>query len=61
MSRNNVSKLAASLVGFAATPAFADAIATGGEKQPVNVTAIAIFLLFVFATLGITYWAAQRS
>ncbi|HNW78219.1 MAG TPA: cation acetate symporter [Candidatus Competibacteraceae bacterium] len=35
----------------------------GGEvkKQPLNITAIIMFLAFVGATLGITYWAAQRT
>ncbi len=61
MSRRAISKLITASLALASGPAFADAIATGGEKQPVNVTAIAIFLLFVFATLGITYWAAKRS
>lgn len=41
-------------------PAFAEAI-TGGARQPLNLTAIAIFLAFVVATLGITKWAAARS
>ncbi|MBK7541256.1 MAG: cation acetate symporter [Candidatus Competibacteraceae bacterium] len=31
------------------------------KKQAVNVTAIIMFLIFVGATLGITYWAAQRT
>src|SRR3990167_8684209 len=31
------------------------------QKQPVNLTAIAMFLVFVVATLGITYWAAKRT
>jgi len=30
-------------------------------KQPVNLTAISMFLLFVSGTLGITYWAARRT
>lgn len=30
-------------------------------KAPLNVTAIVMFLLFVVATLGITYWAAKRT
>ncbi len=48
---------------FAATGVFA----TGGvldgaiEKQSLNVAAIVMFLLFVTATLGITYWAAKRT
>ncbi len=31
------------------------------EKQPLNVSAIIMFLLFVSGTLGITYWAAKRT
>ena len=31
------------------------------QKQPMNVTAIAMFLVFVVFTLGITYWAAKRT
>ena len=31
------------------------------KKQSVNVTAIIMFLAFVAGTLGITYWAAQRT
>ena len=31
------------------------------EKQPLNVVAISLFLLFVLITLGITYWAARRT
>jgi len=30
-------------------------------KQAINITAITMFLLFVTATLGITYWAARRT
>jgi cation/acetate symporter len=42
------------------------ALAAGGdlgvaEKQPVNLSAIAMFLAFVVMTLGITYWAASRT
>ncbi len=33
----------------------------GGEKQPLNVPAIIMFLVFVALTLGITKWAASRS
>jgi cation/acetate symporter len=46
---------------FAALPAFADAVKGPVEKQGVNLTAIAMFLVFVLATLGITYWAASRT
>ena len=31
------------------------------KKQAVNIPAIVMFLVFVAATLGITYWAAQRT
>ncbi len=42
------------------------AFAAGGvdgavEKQPLNVNAIVMFLIFVAATLGITYWAAKKT
>lgn len=30
-------------------------------KQPLNLAAILMFILFVAATLGITYWASQRT
>ena len=33
----------------------------GIEKQPVNVSAIAMFVVFVLSTLGITYWAANKT
>lgn len=39
----------------------ADAIQGAVERQPVNVTAIAMFFIFVAATLGITFWAARRT
>ena len=46
---------------LASGAAFAgDAIAEA-QKQPLNVTAIAMFFAFVVATLGITYWAANRT
>ena len=31
------------------------------QKQPLNISAIIMFLVFVVATLGITYWAAKRT
>ena len=39
----------------------ADALQGEVTRQGVNVTAIAMFLAFVSATLGITYWAAKRT
>lgn len=51
--------LAALLIPFAlvAAPALSGAV----EKQPLNVTAVIMFLIFVAATLAITYWAAKRT
>jgi cation/acetate symporter len=48
--------LAASFAVFAGPGAI-----EGVEKQPVNVSAIAMFMVFVLATLGITYWASKRT
>ena len=31
------------------------------QRQPLNISAIIMFLVFVAATLGITYWAAKRT
>ena len=31
------------------------------KKQPLNISAIIMFLIFVGSTLGITYWAAKRT
>ncbi|ATZ10285.1 cation/acetate symporter ActP [Erwinia amylovora] len=39
----------------------ADAISGAVERQPVNVEAIVMFLLFVSLTLGITWWASKRT
>ena len=39
----------------------ADAIQGEVTRQAVNITAIAMFLAFVSATLGITHWAAKRT
>ena len=50
------SLLAVSLTAFAAGGAI-----EGVEKQPVNISAIAMFMVFVLATLGITKWAAGRT
>lgn len=38
-----------------------DALSGEVEKQALNVSAIVMFLIFVAATLGITYWAARRT
>lgn len=39
----------------------AGAITGEVQRQPVNISAIVMFLVFVIATLGITYWAAKRT
>jgi cation/acetate symporter len=60
-------RLAAAAAGFAAVtvgatpPAFAAALEGTAEQQPVNVTAIVMFFVFVLGTLGITYWSAKRT
>jgi cation/acetate symporter len=41
--------------------AAAEAVAGEVQRQPLNVAAIVMFLIFVVATLGITYWAARRT
>ncbi|UEM24912.1 cation/acetate symporter ActP (plasmid) [Skermanella mucosa] len=53
-------------MGLAALALAAPALAApadlgGAEKQAVNVTAIVMFFIFVVGTLGITYWAANRT
>ena len=48
--------LAATFTVFAAPGAL-----EGVQKQPINVSAIAMFMVFVLATLGITYWASTRT
>ncbi len=40
---------------------FADALTGDVEKQNINITAITLFLMFVAATLFITYWAARKT
>ena len=50
------SLLAVSLVAVAAPGAI-----EGVQKQPINISAIAMFMVFVLATLGITYWASMRT
>ncbi|MEQ1963414.1 cation/acetate symporter ActP [Xenorhabdus khoisanae] len=39
----------------------ADAISGNVEKQPLNIQAIVMFMLFVGLTLFITYWASKRT
>lgn len=39
----------------------ADTLSGSVEKQPLNMTAIFMFLIFVMGTLFITYWAAKKN
>ena len=41
--------------------AFSDALTGDVERQPINIQAIIMFLLFVGFTLYITYWASKRT
>ncbi|WAW10945.1 cation acetate symporter [Oxalobacter vibrioformis] len=44
------------------TPAvYADALTGPVEKQPLNITAILMFLVFVMGTMFITYWASKKN
>src|ERR1700722_3703187 len=52
--------LAAPLLAIAGR-AYAAGPIEAGEQQATNWTAIIIFAAFVLLTLGITYWAAQRT
>lgn len=38
-----------------------DALEVTAKKQPLNLSAVIMFLMFVAATLGITYWASKRT
>ena len=51
----------AAALAFGAGPVFAAGPIEAATQQPVDWTAIIIFAAFVILTLGITYWAAQRT
>ena len=51
----------AATTAFAAPAWAAGALEGAVEQQGTNYTAIVMFLAFVLATLGITYWAAKRT
>jgi cation/acetate symporter len=62
MMNNFIFRLTLFLVLFCPLALFAaDALQGDVTKQSVNMTAIIMFLLFVSATLGVTYWAAKRT
>ncbi|MBK5145738.1 cation acetate symporter [Budviciaceae bacterium BWR-B9] len=55
-------RLFSALALLAASPlAFADAIGGEVKRQPLNIEAIVMFVLFVGLTLYITYWASKRT
>jgi cation/acetate symporter len=59
---NRIRMLFGVLAGLLAPTAFAaGAIEGEAQKRPVNMTAIVLFFAFVALTLGITWWAAQRT
>jgi cation/acetate symporter len=60
MKRTVLMAAAGTLPAFVSAAALAAPAAQAAEKPPLNVSAIAMFLVFVLATLGITYWAARR-
>jgi cation/acetate symporter len=49
------------IVGLALPALGAEPLQGEVEQQPINITAIVLFLLFVLGTLGITYWSARRT
>ncbi|WP_157270991.1 cation acetate symporter [Azohydromonas aeria] len=53
--------LGALALAAASGAAFAGDAIGEAQKQPLNLTAIAMFVAFVLLTLGITYWAARRT
>ncbi|MDU6433475.1 MAG: cation/acetate symporter ActP [Pantoea sp.] len=49
------------LLALLPTSALADALTGAVQKQPTNYQAIIMFVVFVAATLGITWWASKRT
>jgi len=57
-----MNRLGASALGLlASASAFAGPAMEATEKQPLNMHAIIMFLVFVALTMGITYWASNRT
>lgn len=61
MSRVSLAIVFPFLLGVATHAAAATEVLHDVEQRPLNLTAIAMFLVFAVATLGITYWAAART
>ena len=61
MKRSITALIAGSLLAATFTAFAAGGAIEGVQKQPVNISAIVMFMIFVVATLGITYWASTRT
>lgn len=53
--------LASGLLALSPSLWAADALTGAVQRQPLNISAILMFVVFVGATLGITYWASKRN
>ncbi|MDS7594167.1 cation/acetate symporter ActP [Agrobacterium tumefaciens] len=60
MMHKNVIRAAICVSVLSSSSAFADAVSGEVKRQPVNPLAIAMFLVFVLASLALTIWAARR-
>jgi cation/acetate symporter len=61
MKRSITALIAGSLLAVSFTVFAAGGAIEGVQKQPLNISAIAMFMVFVLATLGITKWAAGKT
>jgi cation/acetate symporter len=61
MKRSLTALIAGSLLAVSFAVFAAGGAIEGVEKQPLNISAIAMFMVFVLATLGITKWAAGKT
>ena len=61
MKRSISALIAGTLLAISFAAVAAGGSIEGVEKQPLNISAIAMFLVFVLATLGITKWAAGKT
>src|SRR3990167_7819310 len=52
---------ACGLLAFTQAGWAADAISGAVQRQPINVSAIVMFVAFLGATLFITYWASKKN
>ena len=61
MKRSLTALIAGSLLAVSFAVFAGPGAIEGVQKQPVNFSAIAMFMIFVIATLGITKWAAGKT